>query len=47
MRRVSCGGTIGMAWRQAERDAGVGQYRVDFVWDGFDERDDCCAPQPK
>ena len=27
-----------MARRQAERDAGVGQYRVDFVRDGFDER---------
>ena len=29
-----------MARRQAERDAGVGQYRVDFVRDGFDERDE-------
>jgi len=29
-----------MAWRQAELNAVVGQYRVDFVWDGFDERDE-------
>ena len=29
-----------MAWRQAELDAVVGQYRVDFVRDGFDERDE-------
>ena len=29
-----------MARRQAELDAVVGQYRVDFVRDGFDERDE-------
>lgn len=29
-----------MARRQAELDAVVGQYRVDFVRDGFDEPDE-------
>ena len=29
-----------MARRQAELDAVVGQYRVDLVRDGFDERDE-------
>ena len=38
MRRVSCCGTIGLAWRQAELDAVV--VSTVPVWDGFDERDE-------
>lgn len=34
-----CCGTIGIARREGELDTVVGQHCVDFVWHGFDQRD--------
>lgn len=34
-----CSGAAGIARREGELDAVVGQHRVDFVWHGCDQRD--------
>ena len=34
---VSCGWSIGVARREGELDAVVGENRVDYVWNGFDQ----------